>query len=198
MMNLPNVLSFLRILVIPIFLLIYYLPWQGAHLTASVIFTCAAITDWLDGYLARSLKLSTRLGAFLDPVADKLMVSIALVMIVAEPHFQFVSLPQSVINIPAVVIVLPAAIIVSREIIVSALREWMAEIGKRTSVAVSHVGKIKTTVQMIALIILLYCGPATHVAVIFIGYLLLYISAILTIWSMVIYLKAAWPDLRAQ
>lgn len=198
MKNLPNIISLLRILVIPIFVLIFYLPFPGAHLTAALIFTLASITDWLDGYLARSLKLSTRLGEFLDPVADKLMVSIALVMIVGESQFQYVSVPSNVVSIPAFALVIPAAIIVSREIVVSALREWMAEVGKRTSVAVSWLGKVKTVVQMLALIVLLYCGPATHAVIIFIGYVLLYFAAFLTIWSMVIYLKAAWPDLMAQ
>lgn len=198
MKNLPNIISLLRILVIPFFVLVFYLPFPGAHLTAAVIFTIASITDWLDGYLARSLKLSTRLGEFLDPVADKLMVSIALVMIVGESQFQYVSVPSTVVSIPAFALVIPAAIIVSREIVVSALREWMAELGKRTSVAVSWLGKVKTVVQMLALIVLLYCGPATHAVIIFTGYILLYFAAFLTIWSMVIYLKAAWPDLSAQ
>jgi len=198
MKNLPNILTLVRILVIPIFVFIFYLPYSGAHLTASIIFACACATDWLDGYLARSLKLSTRLGAFLDPVADKLMVSIALVMIVGESQFQYVSGPNSIVTIPAAALVVPAAVIVSREIVVSALREWMAEIGKRTSVAVSWLGKVKTLVQMLALIVLLYCGPTTNSFIIFTGYLLIYLAAVLTIWSMVIYLKAAWPDLSAQ
>lgn len=198
MYNLPNILTLVRILVIPIFVVVFYLPFSGSHLAASIIFTLACITDWLDGYLARSLKLSTRLGAFLDPVADKLMVSIALVMIVGESQFQYVSAPNSTVTIPAAVLVIPAAIIVSREIVVSALREWMAELGKRTSVAVSWLGKVKTVVQMLALIVLLYCGPSTNAIIIFLGYLLIYIAAILTIWSMVMYLKAAWPDLTAQ
>lgn len=197
-MNLPNILTLVRIFVIPIFVVIFYLPFWWAHLVASIIFACACMTDWLDGYLARSMQLATRLGAFLDPVADKLMVSIALVMIVGESQFQFVSVPAAVVTIPAAMLAIPAAVIVSREIVVSALREWMAEIGKRTSVAVSWFGKVKTVVQMLALIVLLYCGPATNALIIFTGYLLLYIAAVLTIWSMVIYLKAAWPDLRAQ
>lgn len=112
-------------------------------MAATIIFTLASITDWLDGYLARYLKQSTKLGAFLDPVADKLMVSVALVLIVAEPTFQFVSVTSEVVSIPTCVITIPAAIIVAREIIVSALREWMAEIGKRTSVAVSVLVKSK-------------------------------------------------------
>ncbi len=196
--NLPNILTLVRILVIPIFVIVFYLPFSGGHLVAAIIFAGACITDWLDGYLARSLKLSSRLGAFLDPVADKLIVSIALVMIVGESQFQYVSAPSSIVTIPAAALVIPAAVIVSREIVVSALREWMAEIGKRTSVAVSWLGKVKTIVQMLAVIVLLYCGPTTNFIIIFIGYTLLYVAAVLTIWSMVLYLKAAWPDLIAQ
>ena len=197
-MNLPNILTLVRILIIPFLVAAFYLPFWWGHILAAVIFIFAAFTDWLDGYLARSLKQATKLGAFLDPVADKLMVSVALVMIVGESQFQFISAPNSVITIPSAMITLPAAIIVSREIIVSALREWMAELGKRISVAVSHLGKIKTMVQMMALTVLLYCGPATSTFVIVLGFVLLYIAAFLTIWSMVIYLKAAWPDLRAD
>lgn len=197
-MNLPNILTLVRILIIPFFVAIFYLPFSSAHLIASLLFAAASITDWLDGYLARSMKLSTRLGAFLDPVADKLIVSIALVMIVGESQFQFVSVPNAVVSIPAILLVAPAAIIVSREIVVSALREWMAEIGKRRSVAVSWLGKVKTGVQMVALVVLLYCGPATSSIIIFLGYILLYIAAGLTLWSMVIYLKAAWPELTSN
>lgn len=196
--NLPNILTLIRILAIPVLVVVFYLPYWWAHVAASLIFTFASVTDWLDGYLARTLQLSTRLGAFLDPVADKLMVSIALVMIVGQSQFQFVSAPNSIVSIPAAVLAIPAAVIVSREIVVSALREWMAEIGKRTSVAVSWLGKVKTFVQMLALIVLLYCGPATNSFIIFIGYALLYVAAVLTMWSMVLYIKAAWPDLSAQ
>lgn len=196
MFNIPNILTFFRILVIPFLVLIFYLPVAWSHLAAAILFALACITDWLDGYAARSLKLSTRLGAFLDPVADKLMVSVVLVLLVGEPQFQFISLSSIVYAMPVAVITIPAAIIVSREIIVSALREWMAEIGKRTSVAVSHLGKIKTTIQMLALIILLYCDATTNVFIVILGYVMLYISAVLTIWSMMIYLRAAWPAFK--
>jgi CDP-diacylglycerol---glycerol-3-phosphate 3-phosphatidyltransferase len=196
MLNLPNILTMVRILVIPIFVLIFYLPISWGHTAAAIIFALACATDWLDGYLARSLKQATQFGAFLDPVADKLMVSIALVMIVAEAQFRFVSGKSAFFSIPTFVITIPAAIIVSREVIVSALREWMAEIGKRTSVVVSQLGKVKTTVQMLALIVLIYCDPTTSAFIILIGYILLYIAAILTMWSMVIYLKTAWPEFR--
>ncbi|MBV9575572.1 MAG: CDP-diacylglycerol--glycerol-3-phosphate 3-phosphatidyltransferase [Gammaproteobacteria bacterium] len=195
MFNWPNLLTLLRISVIPLLVVFFYLPFSWAHLTAAVLFAIASITDWLDGYLARYLKQSTKLGAFLDPVADKLMVSIALVLIVAEPTFQFVSIPSTVVSIPAAAIAIPAAVIVAREIIVSALREWMAEIGKRASVAVSSLAKFKTAVQMLALVVLLYCDNTTSATLIFVGYILLYISAVLTIWSMLIYLKAAWSQL---
>lgn len=195
MLNLPNVLTLIRISVVPLLVVFYYLPVSWAHFAASLLFAIASITDWLDGYLARYLKQSTKLGEFLDPVADKLMVSIALILIVAEPTFKYVSVTSSVVSIPTVLITVPTAIIVAREIIVSALREWMAEIGKRASVAVSNLGKVKTTVQMLALIVMLYCDNTTHAALVFAGYVLLYIAAVLTIWSMFIYLKAAWSQL---
>jgi CDP-diacylglycerol--glycerol-3-phosphate 3-phosphatidyltransferase len=197
MLNLPNILTLIRILVIPIFVVVFYIPTSWGHSAAALIFTLACITDWLDGYLARSLKMSTRFGAFLDPVADKMMVATALVMIVAERQFQMLNTSHAII-LPAYIITIPAAIIVMREVVVSALREWMAEIGKHTSMVVSGLGKIKTSVQMIALIVLIYCGPETHVSLIAIGYLLLYVAAILTVWSMMIYLKAAWPEFRTQ
>lgn len=195
--NWPNVLTLVRISVIPLLVIFFYLPVWWAHLAAAIIFAVAAITDWLDGYLARYLKQATKLGAFLDPVADKLMVSIALVLIVAEPTFQYVSVTSAVVSIPSAVITIPAAIIVARELIVSALREWMAELGKRKSVAVSSLGKVKTTVQMIALIIMLYCDSSTNAIVVFTGYAFLYAAAVLTIWSMFIYLKAAWKQLNS-
>ena len=196
MLNLPNILTLLRILVIPVFVFIYYLPLTWAHPVASLIFTLACITDWLDGYLARSLKQSTKFGAFLDPVADKMMVSIALVMIVAERQFQFINLPSVIMTIPAFIVTIPAAVIVSREIIVSALREWMAEVGKRANVVVSGLGKLKTTIQMLALIVLIYCSPSTSAFVVLIGYILLCFAAVLTMWSMLLYLKAALPEFR--
>lgn len=196
MINLPNILTLGRIVVLPFFVLVFYLPTLWGHTAAATIFLIAGITDWLDGYLARRLHQSTKLGAFLDPVADKIIVCIALVMIVGEPQFQFLSLHSTVISIPIAALTIPAAIIVTREIIVSALREWMAELGKRTSVAVSYLGKIKTTIQMLALIVLLYCDSTTPPLIVIAGYILLYIAAILTIWSMVIYIKAAWPELK--
>lgn len=194
-LNWPNILTLARISVIPVFVFVFYLPFWWSHIAATGIFAMASLTDWLDGYLARYLKQSTRLGAFLDPVADKLMVSIALVLIVAEPTFRYVSTSSTIVTIPNALITIPAAIIVAREIIVSALREWMAEIGKRANVAVSSLGKLKTAVQMVALLILLYCDNSSNAALVFSGYVLLYVAAVLTIWSMCLYLKAAWSQL---
>ena len=198
MNNLPNILTLIRIAIIPFLVLVFYLPVTWGHVAASALFALASVTDWLDGYLARTLKLFTKLGAFLDPLADKLMVSIALVLVVGEPQFQFISLSSVVYAVPIAVMTVPCAIIVSREIMVSALREWMAEIGKRTSVAVSYLGKVKTTIQMIAVAILLYCDPTTNVYIVILGYIFLYIAAVLTIWSMLIYVKATWPELKEQ
>jgi CDP-diacylglycerol---glycerol-3-phosphate 3-phosphatidyltransferase len=195
MLSWPNTLTLTRIFIIPLFVIVFYLPVSWSHLVAAIIFAIASITDWLDGYLARYLKQSTKLGAFLDPVADKLIVSIALVLIVAEPMLQYTDMTATVVSLPRAFITIPAAIIVARELVVSALREWMAEIGKRASVAVSSLGKVKTVIQMLSLVILLYCHPTTHHSIVLIGYLLLYIAAILTIWSMFIYLKAAWSEL---
>jgi CDP-diacylglycerol---glycerol-3-phosphate 3-phosphatidyltransferase len=196
--NWPNILTFIRISLIPLLVIFYYLPSAWAHFAAALTFAIASFTDYLDGYLARYLQQTTQFGAFLDPVADKLMVSISLVLIVAEPTFQFLSFSSSVVSIPAIFITLPAAVIVAREIIVSALREWMAEIGKRRNVSVSNLGKIKTIVQMLALIVLLYCDNSTPVFLLFIAYVLIYCAAFLTIWSMLIYLKAAWPDMNTD
>ena len=179
--NIPNTLTWVRIALVPVFVLLYYLPWQWGHFCAAAFFSLAAITDWLDGYIARHWELSSRFGAFLDPVADKLMVAVALVLVVGEVPMPFLTIP--------------AAIIVGREIIVSALREWMAEIGRRTSVAVSIVGKIKTTCQMVALIALLLYRPESPYILAVFGTIMLYIAGALTIYSMIIYIKSAWSDL---
>jgi CDP-diacylglycerol--glycerol-3-phosphate 3-phosphatidyltransferase len=196
MLNLPNILTSVRILLIPLLVVFFYLPVTWSHTAAAIIFAVASFTDWLDGYLARYLEQSTALGAFLDPVADKLIVSIALVLIVAEPTSRVMDVFGVEDTMPAAIMTIPAAIIVAREIIVSALREWMAEVGKRAHVAVSSIGKIKTGVQMSALIILLYCSQSTSVYFVVVGYVLLYLAAVLTIWSMCIYLKAAWVQLN--
>ena len=182
--TIPNILTFLRIALIPIFVVAYYLPYSWNHLAATALFGLAALTDWFDGYLARRLQQTSPFGAFLDPVADKLIVATALILLVqTNPTFWFV---------------IPAAVIVGREIAISALREWMAEIGNRAHVAVSIIGKIKTTAQMTALLLLLYRQPLWGLPTNEIGVMLLYLAAILTLWSMVIYLKAAWPLISAS
>lgn len=196
LMSLPNVLTLLRIVIIPVLVVLYYLPTSWAHIAAALLFSLACATDWLDGYLARYLQQTTALGAFLDPVADKLMVSIVLVLLVAEPTFQFVTIGTNVISVPAAVVTIPSAIIVGREVVVSALREWMAELGNRSSVSVSNLGKIKTAVQMAALLVLLYCDRGAQAFFVFSGLFLLYVAAILTLWSMMLYLRAAWAQLN--
>ncbi len=178
--SLPNLLTLLRILLIPVFIVVFYVPFSWAHGAAAIIFALASFTDWLDGYLARKLKQISLFGAFLDPVADKLLVATSLLLLVGGRDIQYITLP--------------AIIIVGREIVISALREWMAEVGSRASVTVSYIGKVKTTVQMIALLLLLAFYPSTSYWGVF-GFILLYVSAILTIWSMVIYIMIAWPQL---
>ena len=178
-MNIPNLLTSLRIALIPCLAVAYYLPYQWSFFLAASLFALAAVTDWFDGYLARRLDQSTAFGAFLDPVADKLMVAVALIMLVETYADIFVTLP--------------AAIIVGREIVISALREWMAELGKRASVAVSMVGKLKTALQMASIFFMLLAEPHTPIANI--GIVALYGAATLTLWSMWIYLRAAWPEL---
>ncbi|MDV7210136.1 CDP-diacylglycerol--glycerol-3-phosphate 3-phosphatidyltransferase [Azotobacter beijerinckii] len=181
-MNIPNILTTLRVLLIPVFILLFYLPFTWSYLAASAVFTFAAITDWFDGYLARRLQQSTPFGAFLDPVADKLIVAVALVLLVEE-HAN-------------VWLTLPAIIIIGREIMVSALREWMAELGARAQVAVSSLGKWKTAAQMVALVLLLANPPLLTFWVV-LGYVLLIVAAALTLWSMMQYLLAAWPHLSS-
>ena len=138
-MNIPNTLTLFRIVLVAVLVVMFYLPFKWSYLASAAIFSVAALTDWFDGYLARKLNQSTALGAFLDPVADKLMVAVALGLLIERLHEWYFTLP--------------ALVIIGREIVISALREWMAEIGKRTSVAVSYIGKIKTTVQMIAILL---------------------------------------------
>jgi cardiolipin synthase (CMP-forming) len=184
-LNIPNLLTLLRIVAIPIFVAVFYLPgtWitpAQANLIATVIFVAAAITDWFDGWLARKLNQMSAFGAFLDPVADKLMVAAALIVLLQLGRV------DSVV----------ALIIIGREITISALREWMAQIGESKSVAVAFVGKMKTVTQLVAIPFLLYhdrlfglidCRIA--------GSLFIWVAAVLTLWSMVFYLKAAWPIL---
>lgn len=188
--NVPNILTVLRIALIPVFVGIFYLPKDAmtlaafpAHwvnLTATLVFALAAITDWLDGYWARKFNQMSGFGAFLDPVADKLMVAAALIVLV---EFE---------RIGAVI----ALIIIGREIAISALREWMANIGKSSNVAVAMIGKIKTAVQMIAILLLLYYDSVGHFNTKLVGQVLIIIAAILTLVSMAYYLKAAWPVMK--
>ena len=186
--NIPILLTWLRIVLIPLLIGIYYVPesWaslQERNLIATLVFVVAGLTDWFDGYLARALNQTSAFGAFLDPVADKLMVAVALVLLVGEHANLWLTLP--------------AAIIIGREIVVSALREWMAELGARAQVAVSNLGKWKTAAQMVALVILLANPPALTIWV-SLGYALLIVAAGLTLWSMINYLNAAWPHLSAE
>ena len=182
MLTLPNILTLVRIALIPCFAVCYHLPFARAPIVAGAIFGIAALTDWADGFLARRLNQTSRFGAFLDPVADKLMVVVVLVILLqAEPSLW---------------LALPVAVIIGREIAVSALREWMAEIGARKKVAVSNLGKVKTVLQMSALVLLII-GAADEASVWFywIGMTMLYVAMVMTLWSMVVYLVLAWPDL---
>ncbi|WP_127477286.1 CDP-diacylglycerol--glycerol-3-phosphate 3-phosphatidyltransferase [Sulfurivermis fontis] len=185
MLNIPNSLTLLRIALIPVFVLFFYLPVGWSHLITTAIFALAAATDWLDGYLARRLGATSAFGAFLDPVADKLMVATALVLLVDRNPTDY----------HGILMALPAAIIVGREITISALREWMAEVGATRKVAVNYIGKVKTTAQMVALLLLLYRKPLYGIDAAELGFWLLYVAAVLTLWSMTVYLMAAWPVL---
>jgi CDP-diacylglycerol---glycerol-3-phosphate 3-phosphatidyltransferase len=189
-LNIPNILTLSRIALIPVFLIIaYWPPAMGVaghphsltrHIILASLFALAAITDWLDGYLARVMNQSSAFGRFLDPVADKLMVAAALVVLV---QWQ-----------PNIYMAFAAIVIISREITVSALREWMAEIGNRASVAVSWVGKLKTAFQLFSITVFLL-----NINVLMpLSYVLLYVAVILTLWSMMIYLRVAWPYLKAD
>lgn len=179
-LNLPTHLTLLRIVLIPVLVLLFYLPWDGAHVACALIFAIAALTDWLDGYLARRLDLTTRFGAFLDPVADKLMVAVTLVLIVQAD--------------PSPLVAIAAAVIIGREITIASLREWMAEIGQRKKVEVSKLGKWKTTAQMISIILLLLAMDVWQQPLQNLGQFLLFVSAVLTLWSMALYLRAALPS----
>ena len=178
-MNLPNILTFSRIVMIPALVLVFFMPFQWAYMGSAIVFAVAAITDWLDGFLARRWDQSTPLGAFLDPVAAKLIVSVALALLIHDYGSLFLTIP--------------AIVIIGREIVISALREWMAEMGKRASVAVSFVGKLKTGFQMLAIVLLLAYPPGEPVARI--GLVILAVAAALTLWSMTVYLKAAWEEM---
>lgn len=190
-LNIPNLLTLLRILLIPFFFVVYVLDAGWSNQVATFIFVVAAITDWLDGYMARRLNQYTAFGAFLDPVADKLIVATALVLLATDD--KVLDLVYSVPLFAASV-----SIIIGREIVISALREWMAELGKRASVAVSYIGKVKTTLQLIAISLLIYQEPLFGLPIFKLGEILLFIAAALTLYSMFVYLKAAWPVLTEQ
>lgn len=181
-MNFPIALTLLRILLIPVFVLLFYSTGHWAYWGTAAVFALAGITDWADGYLARRLNQTTRFGAFLDPVADKLMVVIALALLVERFHAWWFTLP--------------AIVIIGREFVISALREWMAELGRSTSVAVSHLGKAKTALQIAAILGFLLLAPTSWWPLLWLFGALLYAAAVLTLWSMLAYLAAAWRELR--
>ncbi len=183
-LTVPTALTLFRIVLIPIFVLLFYLPVPLGGKLAALVFALASITDWFDGFLARKLHQESAFGAFLDPVADKLIVAAAIVLIVQAD--------------PRALVAIPSIIIVSREIAVSALREWMAEVGERAAVKVSFVGKAKTTVQMFALVFLIWQQDLWGLPIYDIGLVLYYVAAILTLYSMFCYLQAAWPTLSQE
>ena len=177
--NWPNTLTWIRIVAIPLIVVVFYLPVPWARPAAGLLFALAGVTDWLDGYLARKLGQTSSFGAFLDPVADKLVVATALVLLVQadpEPYLAIVS-----------------AIIIGREITVSALREWMSQVGESAHVAVSFIAKCKTTVQIAGIALMLYEQPLFGLPTYTLGMLLLLFAAAITVWSMLGYIRAAWP-----
>ena len=183
-LNIPNLLTWFRILLIPVFIAVFYVPddvlsLHHKHMLSFSIFWFASITDWLDGYLARVLNQGSAFGAFLDPVADKLMVVAALVILLKLDY------------VDAAI----AFIIIGRELTISALREWMAQLGSSKSVAVSMLGKVKTVFQMLAIQFLLFQEPLLGISTKWVGTLLIYLAAILTLWSMVYYLMLAMPKI---
>jgi CDP-diacylglycerol--glycerol-3-phosphate 3-phosphatidyltransferase len=190
--QIANALTLARIIMIPLVVLCFYLPFHWGKSAAAMLFIAAAVTDSLDGYLARRLNQMSALGAFLDPVADKLMISIALILLVSDEP---VLLRPFNFN-PHILMTITAAIIVGREITISALREWMAEMGARGKVAVSSLGKLKTIFQMTGLSMLLYRDDLLGLPVMELGVACLVAAAALTCWSMLAYLTAAWPDLK--
>jgi len=180
--TLPTWLTLLRIAIIPVLVLVFYLPIQGANFIALALFILAGVTDWFDGWLARRYNCESRFGALLDQVADKLMVGIVLVLLVQQE--------------PSMLMAVASAVIIGREITVSALREWMSSVGARATVKVSLLGKLKTTLQMLAIGFLLFAQPLWGLPIMLIGKALLDAAAVLTLWSMILYLKAAWPTLN--
>ena len=184
-LTVPTMITLLRILLIPVLVLVFYLPFHWTNFAAAFVFAFASVTDWLDGWIARRYDQYSAFGAFLDPVADKLMVAVALVIVVSVKD-----------GAQAVWMALFSAVIIGREIAVSALREWMAELGQRAKVKVAAIGKIKTIVQMVALTCLLYQERWFGLPTYLIGEWLLAAAALLTLWSGAAYLRAAWPTLK--
>lgn len=180
--TLPLWLTLLRVAAIPGVLALFYLDYPHSRQWACILYAAACITDWLDGWLARRWGQTSKFGAFLDPVADKLMVAVCLVMLLYAA--------------PGLELSLLVAIIICREITISALREWMAELGNRKNVAVSWIGKCKTAFQMTSIGLMMWQIPMFGLDIYKLGYWLLFVAAALTIWSMVVYLRAAWPMMR--
>jgi cardiolipin synthase (CMP-forming) len=183
--TIPTLLTWARIAAIPLIIGVYYLSWHEStqNLVATTLFVLFALTDWLDGYLARRLKQTSAFGAFLDPVADKFLICASLLMLLEHGRVE----------------ALVALVIIGREIAISALREWMAQIGAARSVAVHMLGKLKTVAQMVAIPFLLYDGRLFGVIDTRVwGNWLMYVAAVLTIWSMVYYLQKAIPEIRAK
>lgn len=189
MINIPNCLTFFRILAIPLIIGAYFSGWAYANWYCAVLFALAGISDALDGYLARRWNQTSKLGEFLDPVADKLLVSTMLLLVMSNFELQQALWSKFLFSITVI-------IIISREITVSALREWMAELGKRANVAVSHVGKYKTGIQMSAIGGLLFAQPLFGLPILLMAEMLLYAAGVLTIWSMTIYLRAAYKAVK--
>ena len=187
-LNTPNLLTLFRMALIPVGVVLYFMPIAGVYVTA--VFLLAGLTDWLDGYLARRLEQTSQFGEFLDPVADKLVVAAVLVLLVSDGDVLARVVSQKLFIVAVVVII-------GREIAVSALREWVAQSGARAGMAVSTLGKVKTTVQIIAIALLLYSQDLVGFPTLLVGELMLYVASALTIWSMVGYLKSAWPAISS-
>ncbi|HAN60508.1 MAG TPA: CDP-diacylglycerol--glycerol-3-phosphate 3-phosphatidyltransferase [Gammaproteobacteria bacterium] len=187
-LNTPNLLTLFRMALIPVVVALYFIPVAGVYVTA--VFLLAGLTDWLDGYLARRLDQTSEFGAFLDPVADKLVVAVVLVLLVSDGDVLARVVSQKLF-------IVAVAVIMGREIAVSALREWVAQSGVQPSIAVSTLGKVKTTVQIIAIALLLYGQDLVGFPTLLVGESMLYVASALTIWSMVGYLKSAWPAISS-
>lgn len=184
LINFPNSITLIRVTLIPVFVVVYCLPINYHHEMAAFVFTVASLTDWLDGFLARKLKQETRFGAFCDPVADKLIVIIALMLLLGAYNTLWITVP--------------AIIIVSREIIISGLREWVAGQGKSGILAVSYAAKVKTMAQMASIIVLLSQKPTLGLVLVQLGVVLLLFAAILTVWTMSTYFYRVWPTLLGK